>query len=141
MTPLQPGYEETRHHFLSVPAHLLTVTDTHTESRQADRQTGRQADRQTGRQADREYTGSQTQDRRRHRYKTYIGQTYDRPSTRCPQGPGPLGWTHIRVNLFPDGGVCRLRARGVVRLDSTHVSGLVDLAAAETGGDVASLVC
>jgi hypothetical protein len=45
------------------------------------------------------------------------------------------GWTHIRVNLYPCGGVARLRARGVVRLSKEDLTGAVrDLAAAEAGG-------
>ena len=46
---------------------------------------------------------------------------------------------HLRLNIYPDGGVARLRAygRAVVRLGRLPVgSGLVDLAAAEHGGRV-----
>jgi allantoicase len=47
-------------------------------------------------------------------------------------------WTHVRLNIFPDGGVARFRVHGVVRpnLDTLRASGLVDLAAAENGGIV-----
>ena len=45
--------------------------------------------------------------------------------------------THLRFNIFPDGGVARLRVMGEVLLDWSHApSGEVDLAAAETGGRV-----
>lgn len=48
------------------------------------------------------------------------------------------GWTHLRFNIFPDGGVARLRARGVVLLDSNEGKGkgdeIMDLAAALNGG-------
>ena len=45
-------------------------------------------------------------------------------------------WTHLRLNIFPDGGVARLRVYGVVVPDwSTLNPGeLIDLAAIENGG-------
>eukprot|EP00927_Polykrikos_kofoidii_P043174 TRINITY_DN37225_c0_g1_i1.p1 TRINITY_DN37225_c0_g1~~TRINITY_DN37225_c0_g1_i1.p1 ORF type:complete len:1056 (+),score=177.89 TRINITY_DN37225_c0_g1_i1:156-3170(+) len=51
------------------------------------------------------------------------------------------GWTHLRFNLFPDGGVARLRARGAVSLDSDALAKAIekgtscdlDLAAAFNG--------
>jgi allantoicase len=45
--------------------------------------------------------------------------------------------THVRLNIFPDGGVARLRLHGVVMPDWTQLTrfgGLVDVAAAEHGG-------
>ncbi|OJH42257.1 allantoicase [Cystobacter ferrugineus] len=47
-------------------------------------------------------------------------------------------WTHVRLNIFPDGGVARFRVHGVVRPDLEKLRGgeLVDLAAAENGGIV-----
>jgi len=45
--------------------------------------------------------------------------------------------THVRLNIFPDGGVARLRVRGEVVPDPALIAGLtVDLAAVELGGDV-----
>jgi len=47
--------------------------------------------------------------------------------------------THLRFNIFPDGGVARLRVHGVVAPEWRQVGGLggeVDLAAVENGGDV-----
>jgi allantoicase len=47
--------------------------------------------------------------------------------------------SHLRFNIFPDGGVARLRVHGEVLPDWRLVGGLggeVDLAAAENGGDV-----
>ena len=47
--------------------------------------------------------------------------------------------THVRLNIFPDGGVARLRVHGEVAPDWRLVGGLgneVDLAAAENGGQV-----
>lgn len=43
-------------------------------------------------------------------------------------------YTHVRLNIFPDGGVARLRVFGEVRPDFTGVDGYVDLAAVEHGG-------
>ena len=43
--------------------------------------------------------------------------------------------THLRLNIFPDGGVARLRVHGEVRADERMFrDSLVDLAAIETGG-------
>jgi allantoicase len=48
-------------------------------------------------------------------------------------------FTHLRLNIFPDGGVARLRAHGEVVPDEKQVSGKeIDLAAVETGGSVAA---
>ena len=44
-------------------------------------------------------------------------------------------WTHVRLNIFPDGGVARLRVYGEVRPDWERIGGAeVDLAAVEHGG-------
>ncbi len=45
-------------------------------------------------------------------------------------------WTHLRLNIFPDGGVARLRVYGVVVPDWSKVrpGETVDLAAVENGG-------
>jgi allantoicase len=46
-------------------------------------------------------------------------------------------WTHVRLNIYPDGGVARLRVHGEVRPDWHELArhgGLVDLAAVEHGG-------
>lgn len=45
-------------------------------------------------------------------------------------------WTHIRLNIYPDGGVARLKVYGTVRKDwlACAPDDLVDLAAAENGG-------
>jgi allantoicase len=45
-------------------------------------------------------------------------------------------WTHVRLNIFPDGGVARLRVYGIVVPDWSNVKPgeLVDLAAVENGG-------
>jgi allantoicase len=47
--------------------------------------------------------------------------------------------THVRLNIFPDGGVARLRVHGEVVPDPALLEGLtVDLAALENGADVAA---
>jgi allantoicase len=52
--------------------------------------------------------------------------------------PHPSRATHLRIRIFPDGGVARLRAYGDVAADWTRLRarGQVDLAAAEHGGRV-----
>lgn len=53
--------------------------------------------------------------------------------------PKPRRATHLRLNIFPDGGVARLRVHGTVAPDwdaITAAGGPVDLAAAENGGSV-----
>ncbi len=46
----------------------------------------------------------------------------------------PGRWTHVRLSIYPDGGVARLRVHGEVVLDPRFLGGTVDLAAAENGG-------
>ena len=43
-------------------------------------------------------------------------------------------FTHVRLHIYPDGGIARLRIFGEVRADFTDVDGYVDLAAVEHGG-------
>ena len=45
-------------------------------------------------------------------------------------------WTHLKLNIFPDGGIARLRAYGTVKYDWTHAGrhSPVDLVAALHGG-------
>jgi allantoicase len=45
-------------------------------------------------------------------------------------------WTHLKLNIFPDGGIARLRAYGTLQRDWTRVAGAeaIDLAAALNGG-------
>lgn len=46
-------------------------------------------------------------------------------------------YTHVRLRIYPDGGVARLRVHGIVACDPDLVDGLtIDLAALENGGDV-----
>ena len=43
-------------------------------------------------------------------------------------------WTHVRLHIYPDGGVARLRIFGEIRADFTDVDVFVDLAAVSHGG-------
>ena len=45
-------------------------------------------------------------------------------------------YTHVRLSIYPDGGVARLRVHGEVVPDPRFLSGTIDLAAAEHGGTV-----
>jgi allantoicase len=43
-------------------------------------------------------------------------------------------WTHVRLSIYPDGGVARLRVHGTPLPDPGFLTGTVDLAALENGG-------
>lgn len=43
-------------------------------------------------------------------------------------------WTHVRLSIYPDGGVARLRVHGEPRPDPRFLSGTIDLVALENGG-------
>jgi allantoicase len=45
-------------------------------------------------------------------------------------------WTHVRLSIYPDGGVARLRVHGEVVPDPAFLTGTIDLAAMENGGRV-----
>ena len=66
-----------------------------------------------------------------------------RPSSRSPRPrvtPPMLTvadrhrWTHVRLSIYPDGGVARLRVHGEVVPDPRFLDGTLDLLAAENGG-------
>ena len=42
--------------------------------------------------------------------------------------------THVRLSIYPDGGVARLRVHGEPVPDPAFLAGTVDLAALENGG-------
>ena len=46
----------------------------------------------------------------------------------------PKRWTHVRLNIFPDGGVARFRVHGEVVVDPRFLTTTVDLLALENGG-------
>jgi allantoicase len=43
-------------------------------------------------------------------------------------------WTHVRLCIYPDGGVARFRVHGEAMVDPQFLGGTVDLVAAENGG-------
>ncbi|MBD5787737.1 allantoicase [Cellulosimicrobium terreum] len=43
-------------------------------------------------------------------------------------------WTHVRLTIYPDGGVARFRVHGEVVPDPRFLTGTIDLVAAENGG-------
>jgi allantoicase len=45
-------------------------------------------------------------------------------------------WTHVRLSIYPDGGVARFRVHGEVLPDPRFMAGTVDLAALENGGQL-----
>ncbi|MER6578040.1 allantoicase [Nonomuraea sp. NPDC001023] len=45
-------------------------------------------------------------------------------------------WTHVRLSIYPDGGVARFRVHGEPVPDPRLLDGTIDLAALEHGGDV-----
>jgi len=45
-------------------------------------------------------------------------------------------WTHVRLSIYPDGGVARLRVHGTPVPDPSFLTGTIDLAALENGGRV-----
>lgn len=55
-----------------------------------------------------------------------------------PGAPNARPFTHLRFNIFPDGGVARLRVHGEGVFDASrhHPGSEIDLAAAEHGGQV-----
>ena len=49
-------------------------------------------------------------------------------------------WTHVRLSIYPDGGVARFRVHGQVVPDPAFMTGTIDLAALENGGRLAGLL-
>jgi allantoicase len=47
---------------------------------------------------------------------------------------GRRRWTHVRLSIYPDGGVARFRVHGQVVPDPGFMTGTIDLAAMENGG-------
>ena len=50
----------------------------------------------------------------------------------CPHG----AVTHVRLSIYPDGGVARFRVHGECRPGPRLLTGTIDLAATENGGRV-----
>ena len=49
----------------------------------------------------------------------------------------PHRWSHVRLSIYPDGGVARFRVHGEVVPDPAFLTGTIDLAALENGGRIA----
>jgi allantoicase len=47
-------------------------------------------------------------------------------------------WTHVRLSIYPDGGVARFRVHGRVVPDPRFLTGTIDLVAMENGGELVS---
>jgi len=60
--------------------------------------------------------------------------TLEGDSRRFVTFPAPMTATHVRLNIYPDGGVARLRLFGRPVFDPATAEGVIDLAAMETGG-------
>jgi allantoicase len=56
--------------------------------------------------------------------------------TAYPVAGRPTRWTHVRLSLYPDGGVARFRVHGTPLPDPRFLTGTIDLAAVENGGQV-----
>ncbi|KAI8911580.1 galactose-binding domain-like protein [Gorgonomyces haynaldii] len=71
-----------------------------------------------------------------HKWKTILEKTSLRPDTRhhVIRLSASGQWTHLRVNIFPDGGIARLRVYGEVVPDWSKVSVPCDLVGLENGG-------
>jgi allantoicase len=70
-------------------------------------------------------------------WTTILAQSPLMPGSQNPFAVTEMGtWTHVRLNIFPDGGVARLRIYGTVVPDWTKMKPgeLVDLAAVQNGG-------
>jgi len=73
--------------------------------------------------------------------KTVMGAGYSDTCHNFIEVQSRKVWTHLRLNMFPDGGIARLRAFGQVRRDladivrdNSNQNGLVDLVAMANGG-------
>ena len=59
-----------------------------------------------------------------------------RHGERVPRRQAGPRWTHVRLSIYPDGGVARLRVHGEPLPDPRFLTGTFDLAALENGGRV-----
>ncbi len=68
-------------------------------------------------------------------WQTLVGRTAARgdAANRYPVADRHR-WTHLRLSIYPDGGVARFRVHGEVLPDPAFLAGRIDLAATENGG-------
>jgi allantoicase len=72
------------------------------------------------------------------RWRTLVGRTAAAGDTaNCYPVADRHCWTHVRLSIYPDGGVARFRVHGEVLPDPAFLTGTIDLAAMEHGGRVA----
>ena len=71
-------------------------------------------------------------------WTTILDRTDVNGDTRNPfQITSPRRWTHVRLSMYPDGGVARFRVHGEGLLDPDFADGMtLDLAAMESGGRI-----
>ena len=71
-------------------------------------------------------------------WHTLVGRIAARGDTaNCYAVTDRHRWTHLRLSIYPDGGVARFRVHGEVLPDPAFLAGPIDLAATENGGRVA----
>ena len=70
-------------------------------------------------------------------WQTLVGRTGARGDTANSYAVADRHrWTHVRLSIYPDGGVARFRVHGEVLPDPAFLAGTIDLAAMENGGKV-----
>jgi allantoicase len=70
-------------------------------------------------------------------WQTMVGRADAKgDSANVYQVRSPLRWTHVRLSVYPDGGVARLRVHGTPLPDPRFLTGTIDLAGLENGGRV-----
>jgi allantoicase len=70
-------------------------------------------------------------------WQTLVGRTGARGDTANSYAVADrYRWTHVRLSIYPDGGVARFRVHGEVLPDPAFLAGTIDLAAMENGGKV-----
>ncbi|XP_063977668.1 allantoicase-like [Diachasmimorpha longicaudata] len=65
---------------------------------------------------------------------TELGSGYPETRHNYIASSSTSAWTHLRLNLFPDGGVARLRVYGTICSNPLNPDALTDLVAQENGG-------
>uniref|UniRef100_A0A0C9RL28 Allantoate amidinohydrolase n=1 Tax=Fopius arisanus TaxID=64838 RepID=A0A0C9RL28_9HYME len=65
---------------------------------------------------------------------TELGSGYPETRHNYITSTSTSTWTHLRLNLFPDGGIARLRVYGTICCNPLNPDALTDLVAQENGG-------
>jgi allantoicase len=70
-------------------------------------------------------------------WETLVGRTAAEGDTANAYAVNdPRRWTHVRLSIYPDGGVARFRVHGQVLPDPRFMTGTIDLVAMENGGQL-----